>query len=199
MTELLDKREGFKEFIDAIQLKPECQGLSFGAYLIMPIQRKPSSAPPSFFTEMELRHLILALGIPRYRMLLEDLIKNTEETHPDKKGLTAALGELLVVANKVNQAVIQQEQAERLLKVAKRFQDYKDLDVHPQPPPILGLFDSSHVLQILISCFRSSNLEGHLLWKVKCQKFVEKKQKEEHSFYFQICSFMLMPTVVESK
>lgn len=39
LNELYDRKEQFKEFVDAIQTKPECCGLLFGAYLIMPIQR----------------------------------------------------------------------------------------------------------------------------------------------------------------
>src|SRR5690242_13778022 len=38
----------------------QCKGLTLQAYLIMPVQR-----------------------IPRYKLLLEDLLKKTEETHPD--------------------------------------------------------------------------------------------------------------------
>jgi hypothetical protein len=47
--------------------RPEVQ-LRLNALLITPVQR-----------------------IPRYKMLLEDVIKNTPECHPDKKSLTEAL------------------------------------------------------------------------------------------------------------
>lgn len=62
-------------------------------------------------------------------MLLEDCIKNTENHHPDAPLLNTALSELLQVAKKVNEAVMEQENRDKLLKVAKKFQDFKELEV----------------------------------------------------------------------
>lgn len=43
--DLMEKKDSFRAFVEEVQEKPECQGLSFGAYLIMPIQSKLNLLP----------------------------------------------------------------------------------------------------------------------------------------------------------
>eukprot|EP01125_Pyxidicula_operculata_P004522 TRINITY_DN170_c0_g1_i3.p1 TRINITY_DN170_c0_g1~~TRINITY_DN170_c0_g1_i3.p1 ORF type:complete len:563 (-),score=111.61 TRINITY_DN170_c0_g1_i3:575-2263(-) len=104
ITEWVEKKSAVKAWLDKRGEDPICQGLDFGAFLIMPIQR-----------------------IPRYRLLLEELIRNTPETHEDFNGLTQALDSLKVVADEVNKAIVEQENRDAMYKIAKKFQDYKEL------------------------------------------------------------------------
>eukprot|EP01127_Copromyxa_protea_P013707 TRINITY_DN3704_c0_g2_i2.p1 TRINITY_DN3704_c0_g2~~TRINITY_DN3704_c0_g2_i2.p1 ORF type:complete len:426 (-),score=92.98 TRINITY_DN3704_c0_g2_i2:46-1323(-) len=99
----LMERKDFRSFIEEVQEKTECLGLAFGAYLIMPIQR-----------------------IPRYRMLMEDFLKNTSPDHEDHPKLASALAVLLNVAGKVNEAVAEAENRQKMLNVAKKFEGYKE-------------------------------------------------------------------------
>ncbi len=58
----------FKAFIRACEHQEACHGLDLRAYLIQPVQR-----------------------VPRYRLLLIELLKHTRESHPDWADLKAAL------------------------------------------------------------------------------------------------------------
>eukprot|EP01126_Amoeba_proteus_P054474 TRINITY_DN6704_c0_g1_i9.p1 TRINITY_DN6704_c0_g1~~TRINITY_DN6704_c0_g1_i9.p1 ORF type:complete len:492 (-),score=147.03 TRINITY_DN6704_c0_g1_i9:199-1674(-) len=106
VKELVEKKDSFKMFLEEVQEKPECMGLSFQAYLIMPIQR-----------------------IPRYRMLITDLVKNTPNTHEDYVKLEKSLESFIEVAGKVDAAVTEAEKREEMLKVAKKFDGYKEVEL----------------------------------------------------------------------
>lgn len=71
-TDLLRKLEKenrrFRELIELTLAKPENKNLSLASYLIMPIQR-----------------------IPRYVLLISELLRMTPETHPDFPGLSKGL------------------------------------------------------------------------------------------------------------
>lgn len=58
----------FKAFVRACEHQEACHGLDLRAYLIQPVQR-----------------------VPRYRLLIIQLLKHTRESHPDWVDLNAAL------------------------------------------------------------------------------------------------------------
>ena len=58
----------FRAFVRACEHQEACHGLDLRAYLIQPVQR-----------------------VPRYRLLLIELLKHTRESHPDWADLNAAL------------------------------------------------------------------------------------------------------------
>jgi len=68
VAELMVKNSRFSAFVKDLDRKPEARGLSFNAFLLTPVQR-----------------------IPRYKLLLEDLIKRTSQDHPDHPNLKTAL------------------------------------------------------------------------------------------------------------
>jgi len=76
----------------------ECKGLNLEAYLITPVQR-----------------------IPRYRLLFQELLKNTGENHPDYTNLQKTFVVIDEVANFVNQTIKDQEETEKLLSIQKSF------------------------------------------------------------------------------
>ena len=68
-----------KQFFEEIYNSPNCSHNNLGFYLIMPIQR-----------------------LPRYRMLLMELQKNTESTHVDYQNIQAALAKVAQAATLIN-------------------------------------------------------------------------------------------------
>ncbi|MCL4419200.1 rho guanine nucleotide exchange factor [Patescibacteria group bacterium] len=57
---------------------------------------------------------------------MEDFVKNTAETHDDFPKLNQALHALLDVAGKVNEAVTEAENNQKMLNIAKKFEGYKE-------------------------------------------------------------------------
>jgi len=91
----MKKKPVVKQYFEAVHALPICAGLDIKAYLIKPIQR-----------------------IPRYRLLIEDFIKNTDDNHPDKPLLENALVVLKDVADEVNVAITKQEESEKLIEMS---------------------------------------------------------------------------------
>ncbi|CAG8726080.1 67_t:CDS:10, partial [Acaulospora morrowiae] len=86
----------FSEFYRNVIKTGQCKGLTLQAYLIMPVQR-----------------------IPRYRMLLEDLLKKTAETHSDYLNLRKAYQVIEHVATFVNETIRQHEMFITMLEIQK--------------------------------------------------------------------------------
>lgn len=97
ITELSQmKGSKFLELLNAFASLPSSHGLDMGAYRINPVQR-----------------------LPRLCLLLEDLLRNTIETHPDYQGVKDALASLKEVSLAVNAAkgvAVMQEHFESLAK-----------------------------------------------------------------------------------
>eukprot|EP00808_Paulinella_micropora_P024903 g1533.t1 len=81
----------FQKFHEKASADPQCKGLGLIALLITPIQR-----------------------VPRYKLLLDELIKNTEQEHTDKPHLQKALTLIEQAADNINEAVRELEQQEYL-------------------------------------------------------------------------------------
>ena len=69
-----------------------------------------------------LHHLLIMpiQRIPRYNMLLGDIIKNTDESHPDYKNLISALESTKKVANHLNESVREYEAEKSMMDLAER-------------------------------------------------------------------------------
>ena len=75
---------------------PEARGLSLQAFLVTPVQR-----------------------IPRYKMLLEDMLKHTPEDHPDHENLRNALKLVSEIAKSVNETIRNHELMLKMLDIQK--------------------------------------------------------------------------------
>eukprot|EP01125_Pyxidicula_operculata_P004527 TRINITY_DN170_c1_g1_i2.p1 TRINITY_DN170_c1_g1~~TRINITY_DN170_c1_g1_i2.p1 ORF type:complete len:534 (-),score=121.18 TRINITY_DN170_c1_g1_i2:4-1605(-) len=105
LSELMEKKQ-FISFLESNkQNYPEIQQ-DISSYLIMPIQR-----------------------IPRYRLLLEQLIECTQENHSDYPLLSEALDKLKTVAEQVNKAISDEEKRVVMVRVCKKFIDYKEKEL----------------------------------------------------------------------
>eukprot|EP01105_Mastigella_eilhardi_P007301 TRINITY_DN1879_c0_g1_i11.p1 TRINITY_DN1879_c0_g1~~TRINITY_DN1879_c0_g1_i11.p1 ORF type:complete len:371 (-),score=65.39 TRINITY_DN1879_c0_g1_i11:584-1696(-) len=96
--ELLERGGAFADFaacVSASNLK--CKGALLNSFLILPVQR-----------------------IPRYKLLLEDMLNHTVPSHSDHKLLEEALVTIKAVANEINEAIKDQEKRKNLLAIQRR-------------------------------------------------------------------------------
>jgi hypothetical protein len=101
-----DDNSTFGEFAAKSQLK--CDNHSLSSLLVSPIQR-----------------------IPRYQLLIADLIKNTPDSHEDKALLQTAYSKMISFANSLNETKWSVEAQDRLRAIINKFQtsDRSDLNV----------------------------------------------------------------------
>jgi hypothetical protein len=103
------KQNKFKKFVD--ELKKKCHDIEHRGiedYLIRPVQR-----------------------IPRYYLLLQDLVKHTSKDHPDYANLASAAQKVQAVAEYVNG---KKREAENIMKVTE-IQEMIDGDIEPLAKP----------------------------------------------------------------
>ncbi|KAG0371621.1 hypothetical protein BGX24_001412 [Mortierella sp. AD032] len=86
INDCMNRNDRFTEFLKSTARRPECKNLDFQSYLMLPVQR-----------------------IPRYRMLLEALLRHTPEDHPDHRKLQTAFESMEQTANFVNETIRQHE------------------------------------------------------------------------------------------
>ncbi|CAG8583416.1 1490_t:CDS:10 [Paraglomus occultum] len=103
IDEQLKSNPAFAAFLRDIIKTGQCKGLTFQAYLIMPVQR-----------------------IPRYKLLLEDLLKKTEESHPDYLSLKKAYQVIEHVATFVNETIRQHEMFITMLEIQKTLSGFDE-------------------------------------------------------------------------
>ena len=84
-------------------------------------------------------HLILPVQrVTRYVMLLGDLVRHTEESHPDYQNLQAALVVIRKLSADVNEAKGKEE------SMTKRFEIQKEIENCPVRPVLAGARGSVH-------------------------------------------------------
>ncbi len=89
---------GIPAFIRGVELQKQCHGLRLLSFLIMPVQR-----------------------IPRYKMLLTELIKVTHQQHPDFSNLKKSHFLISSVASHLNNDMKEQEIRKATMDVASQF------------------------------------------------------------------------------
>lgn len=88
---LKKKNQEFDKFLIKAEKIPACRGLTFESFLIMPVQR-----------------------VPRYVMLLMDLLKNTWKDHPDYNDIEAALKKMKETGDFINESKRNAEGSEKM-------------------------------------------------------------------------------------
>ncbi|KAF9359574.1 hypothetical protein BGX26_012018 [Mortierella sp. AD094] len=86
VNECMKNSDRFTEFLKVTARRPECKNLDFQAYFMLPIQR-----------------------IPRYKLLLESLLRHTPSNHPDHRKLQIAFKSMEQTAGFVNETIRQHE------------------------------------------------------------------------------------------
>jgi len=102
----LSKQSAFKGFLAECLENPVCRGLTLFSFLIKPIQR-----------------------ICKYPLLLRDLLRHTEETHPDYNDLKLALGKIEEVVAYVNERKRLAENLQKILDVQNLIESNEELNL----------------------------------------------------------------------
>lgn len=116
----------FNAFCNDVADNPASGGLNLSAYLIMPVQR-----------------------MPRYRLLLVDLLEKTWTSHPDYVNLQAALDGVTKAASGVNAFVKASDGAAKIVWMEKNIKGCGDL-VTPT-----RTFASEGVVRFVLACSRA--------------------------------------------
>ena len=93
-----NKFKKFAAFEAQAVLKEDCRGMGLASLLIMPVQR-----------------------VPRYKLLLNELIKNTDNTHSDYAALENAFEGINMVARHINEALRHQQNVASIVELQSRF------------------------------------------------------------------------------
>ncbi|KAJ1959189.1 hypothetical protein GGI12_004465 [Dipsacomyces acuminosporus] len=96
ISQKLSSNAAFASFIQKANASPDCKGLSFQSYLLLPVQR-----------------------IPRYKLLLEDLLKHTPQSHIDHRNIEGALRTIEEVAAFVNENIQEHEMTMNIIEIQR--------------------------------------------------------------------------------
>jgi len=96
--QILSRNKNFTKFLESRLQLPESRNLNLANFLLKPVQR-----------------------ICKYPLLLREIIKNTDEDHPDYKNLVSALFKIETVITIINDAAKQTEGVHKLLELQQRF------------------------------------------------------------------------------
>jgi hypothetical protein len=91
---LMIENKRFEDFLQKALLDPRCKGAGIESFLVTPVQR-----------------------IPRYRMLLEQILKYTPEDHDDLEDLHSSLAKVSEVAAANNEAIRLREQKDQIMRI----------------------------------------------------------------------------------
>eukprot|EP00736_Rhodelphis_marinus_P012950 Rmarinus@m.16994 len=133
------ERKAVRRFLTSAAEDPRCRGNDLAALLIMPVQR-----------------------IPRYVLLLTDLLKHTEKSHVDEENLRQALRMVKGLGEHVNEAVRVADQMQWCIQLQQKVVDLSTEIVAPhrhvrfsgtvrvahvggKPPPFSSVATSTHV------------------------------------------------------
>ncbi|CAG8438153.1 570_t:CDS:2 [Ambispora leptoticha] len=108
MDRLNKESQSFKKFLIQSSEKPALNGLQLNSFLIMPIQR-----------------------IPRYKLLLEALLKYTHESHPDYTSLTKCVQQITVIADDVNEKIRDAENQQKVIEIQGQVEGLPSAIVRP--------------------------------------------------------------------
>ncbi|GAB5362981.1 hypothetical protein AAMO2058_000844900 [Amorphochlora amoebiformis] len=87
-----------KSFLAAASRDPRCGGRSLQSFLIMPIQR-----------------------VPRYQLLLKELLKHLPQEHKSRQSLSAALVRAGKASKRIEREMHEREEIDKMLKLQRRF------------------------------------------------------------------------------
>lgn len=160
----LKKNSSFKSFFDKISANEALHGKTIFDLMILPVQR-----------------------IPRYRMLLAELYKNTWEEHPDYK----SLGEACRNVNETAQSV--EDSQEKYANINKIIAIQQDLKIPRKMEKEIGTLlqaDRKFSLEGLLLCSENESQDTHsrkillfndilMVTKVGLEKQKDQKKKKE--------------------
>mmetsp|Transcript_44225 Transcript_44225/g.70686 ORF Transcript_44225/g.70686 Transcript_44225/m.70686 type:complete len:701 (+) Transcript_44225:2640-4742(+) len=105
---MLLEQQSYREFCDRCKALPESQSCSLDSFLILPVQR-----------------------VPRYELLIKELLKHTDEDHPEYTIISSAYSKVSTVAKMINSNLRDHERRTAVLAVQEKFGNSVQL-VSPQ-------------------------------------------------------------------
>ncbi|CAM9348282.1 unnamed protein product, partial [Phaeothamnion confervicola] len=96
----LEANPEFRAFVRACELQEPCHGLDVRSFLIQPVQR-----------------------VPRYKLLLSELLKHTRDTHPDFGNLRTGLEGVARAASLLNENARDHGRRKRVLELQLQFKE----------------------------------------------------------------------------
>ncbi|KAJ9079287.1 hypothetical protein DSO57_1037002 [Entomophthora muscae] len=108
ISDQMGKSPAFASFLKGSKVTDQCKGLPFESYLILPVQR-----------------------IPRYKLLIEDLLKRTDPSHLDHSNLVKGLDIVQRVAIFVNETIRQHEMFMEMLKIQNSLTGFNEVLLVP--------------------------------------------------------------------
>eukprot|EP01129_Flabellula_baltica_P015835 TRINITY_DN8201_c0_g1_i1.p1 TRINITY_DN8201_c0_g1~~TRINITY_DN8201_c0_g1_i1.p1 ORF type:complete len:779 (-),score=145.45 TRINITY_DN8201_c0_g1_i1:1-2337(-) len=132
------------QILERCRQQPATRGIALQGFLITPIQR-----------------------IPRYQLLLQELLRNTPTDHPDYPHLTKAIDSIIEVANYVNEKKKQAENMNRVSVISSRLTGYPER--LPQPHRLLEF--EGKLQEANISEMENQDLAyilKHVQWRKRC-------------------------------
>ncbi|KAF9583543.1 hypothetical protein BGW38_009217 [Lunasporangiospora selenospora] len=103
INECMSRNDRFAEFIRTTERRPECKSLSFQSHLLLPVQR-----------------------IPRYKLLIESLLKHTPADHPDHRHLQEALQRMDHTASVINEKIRHHEMSAKMVELQSKITGMPD-------------------------------------------------------------------------
>jgi len=140
----------FVAYLDEARAHPRCKGAEITSFMILPIQR-----------------------IPRYVLLLQDLLKHTPNWHADHCNLEEALARLKEIATGINEKKRESENQARVLQIEKE-------EISGQPNP-------------LVAPHRTFVREGDV------QRVEGDKRKPGHLYLFNDILLVTAPPIIGSR
>jgi hypothetical protein len=200
----LKKNVDFKAFLTNIDKDKRTTGLGLSSYLILPIQRK------RFFK---------LKGIPRYRLLLQDLLKVTPVENMGYNELVNSLDKIKEVAAHLNETVRNLENSEEIKKIYESFNSKEKVLFLLEPhmkfikDGFEEFYDSNENKKCFIHLFGDMIVYSHgkkdsfdfkekiMLYNMKVYDYIptQEKPKEEDFLKFQIKGSSEISLVAKSK
>jgi hypothetical protein len=170
------RHRSFAEVVQRAEKHSDCRGLSFTSFFIMPVQR-----------------------IPRYRMLLEQLLKFTEETHEERKDVESALSKISDMATAVNEKMKQTNNLSALAQLSERLKPLaREIAFQPgRIPQLVYLFNDLMFIGGLLVEKKFGFDRSHFLPINNFNISVETRKRS--SFVFQPGSMSTLECVPDSQ
>ncbi|EGG22723.1 pleckstrin domain-containing protein [Cavenderia fasciculata] len=160
LSALTKSNPTFQSFLAKCLLKPASKGLNLSAYLIMPIQR-----------------------IPRYKLLLENLLSNSREDHIDYQDIKEAISVISSVACELDERLNQFQIKHKVLDIQNQLEGL-DHDIVKPTRVFLKEGDLKKISDRVVNT-RHFFLFNDLL--IYAQKEKKNQYRYKHSFPLESC------------
>ncbi|KAL1916848.1 uncharacterized protein VTP21DRAFT_5552 [Calcarisporiella thermophila] len=165
LERLCKSNAAFKKLLNQCNLDMRLENMPLQSYLLLPVQR-----------------------IPRYRLLLDALLRRTAVLHPDYRHLVRCVEQISIIADEVNDHIGEAENQRRIVEIQSAILNLPYPLVHPQR----RLIKEGHVQRLN----GSSNIEQRVLFLFN-DRLVYGKVKERGIYSFKGMLDLINASVAE--